>query len=167
MTWVSVGVITRTHGVRGQVYVRVDSDNPDRFSPSSRFRTNHERYGRLVVREARPGPHGLIVGFAGVTSIELAEELRGLELHIDASERRVLDDGEFWPDQLLGLEVRGPAGRIGTVERVQDGPQARLVIVTDDDQVGEVPFVEALVPVVNLQEGWLTVDLPEGLFNPR
>jgi 16S rRNA processing protein RimM len=109
----------------------------------------------------------LIVGFAGVTSIELAEELRGLELHIDASERRVLDDGEFWPDQLLGLEVRGPAGRIGTVERVQDGPQARLVIVTDDDQVGEVPFVEALVPVVNLQEGWLTVDLPEGLFNPR
>ncbi len=162
---VVVGMITRTHGVRGEVYVRDDSDNPERFEPPARFRTDHAKYSLLVLRSCRPGPHGLIVEFAGVTSIELASELCGLELKIPRHDRRELDEGEFWPDQLVGLEVRQGTETIGVVEDVLLGPQNRLSIRRLEGGVAEIPFVEQLVPEVNPTEGWIRIEPPDGLFS--
>ena len=71
---VTVGRITRTHGVNGEVYVAADSDNPARFEPNQRFSTTIDTVPSLVVRTARPGPHGLIVEFAGITSIDAAQD---------------------------------------------------------------------------------------------
>ena len=163
---VVVGTITRTHGIRGEVYVRADSDNPDRFVPPARFRTDHARFPLLVLRQARQGPHGLIAEFAGIT-MELATDLCGHELMIDVRDRRRLEDGEYWPDQLVGLDVRVGVDVIGRISEVVLGPQDRLVVERDDGLVGEVPFVGDLVPEVDLDEGWVRIEPPEGLFSPR
>ena len=165
--WVVVGKITRTHGVRGELYVRDDSDNPDRFVAAQQFRTSHGRYPMLVLKHTRPGPHGVIAEFAGITSVEAARTLLGAELSIKATDRRTLGTNEFWPDQLVGLEVRDASGPLGTVTDVILGPQDRLVVACTDGTTGELPFVDALVPEVNVAEGWVRIDPPDGLFSPR
>ena len=162
-----VGKITRTHGVHGELCVRDDSDNPDRFVASQRFRTLHERYPMLVLKRARPGSHGLIAEFAGITSVEAASVLIGAELSIKATDRRMLRIDEFWPDQLVGLEVRDVSGPLGTVADIVLGPQDRLIVVCTDGTTGELPFVDALVPEVNVDEGWVRIDPPDGLFSLR
>ncbi len=164
---VVVGTITRTHGVRGEVYVRADSDNPDRFVPPARFRTDHQRFPMLVLRQVREGPHGLIVEFAGVTSIELATELCGSHLMIEPQDRRPLDDREYWPDQLVGMDVRIGQDVVGRVVEVVLGSQDRLVIERGDGLIGEVPFVDALVPEVDLDGRWVRIEPPDGLFTRR
>ncbi len=164
---VAVGRVTKTHGVRGEVVVRVDSDSPERFDPPARLRTADPRFPMLVVRASRPGPHGLIVEFAGITTIERAKELVGLDLLIEAGDRRALADGEYWPEDLIGLLVNGPDGEIGTVTDVILGPQDRLQIATRDGTSFEIPFVEPLVPEVEVGKGWIRIDPPEGLVSPR
>lgn len=164
----AVGRVTRPHGVRGEVYVRVDSDDPGRFEPPARLRTSDDRFPLLVVREARPGPHGLIVEFAGVTTVERARELVGVTLLIEADDRRVLDEGEYWPEDLIGLRVRDTDGdELGTVVDMILGPQDRLVVDQVDGERFEIPFVEPLVPEVRVADGWLRIDPPEGLVSPR
>ena len=164
---IAVGRITKTHGVNGEVTIAVDSDDPERFQPPARFHTDDDRFPLLVLREARPGPRGLIASFAGVTSIERAQQLTGIDLLIDAADRRTLSDDEFWPDQLVGLQVRIGSEVIGRVREVVLGPQDRLVVETDDGETAEVPFVSELVPEVEPAAGWLRIDPPAGLFSRR
>lgn len=159
-----VGRITRAHGVRGEVAVRVDSDNPDRFTPGAAFSTDLDRAPLLVLGGARPGPNGLIARFAGVTSLESASRLVGARLLIPADRRRPLEPGEFWPEQLIGLAVRVGSEVIGVVEDVIPGPQDRLSVACHDGASGEVPFVAPLVPEVDLEGGWVRIDPPEGLL---
>lgn len=118
--------------------------------------------GALEVERTRIHLERLLVKFVEVSDRRSAEELRGAELYIEERQRRPLDSEEFWPDQLEGLEVRTPAGQmVGRVRGVEwSDAQSRLVIETRSG-LREVPFVDELVPSVNLPGGYLTlVDLP-------
>ena len=117
----------------------------------------------LTVRSSIPGERGWLVRFHQVKDRNQAEGLAGVELFVEASERRPLGPDEFWPDLLIGLEVRDLAGNyLGRVRDVDDRtPQARLIITTAGGEV-EIPFVSALVPEVG--NGYLVVDPLSGLL---
>ncbi len=140
-----------------------DSDDPARFAVGSNFLT--ETGADLVIAAVRPyRDKGLIVRFEGVRRRWQAETLRGRLLTVGFVDRRDLDVGEFWPDELAGLEAVTPEGTVlGTVDRLEFGPaQNRLVVVTAAGAEVQVPFVSALVgdPV----DGRIVIDAPEGLF---
>lgn len=160
----AVGRIVRCRGVEGEVLVRVESDHPDRFAPPAVFRAGGAG-ALLVLTEARPSSKGLIARFAGVTTLEAASELVGADLLIEAEERGPLQPDEFWPDQLIGLEVRIGPEQAGRVEGVILGPQDRLAVSLRSGGAAEVPFVPALVPEVDLAGGWLRIDPPDGLLD--
>ena len=116
----------------------------------------------LTVQKSQDRGSQLLVRFAQVADRTAAEALTGARLFIDASERRLLDDDEYWPDDLIGLAAVSIAGDpLGRVESVVEGAaQFRLVI---QGPVGEfeVPFVAELVPEVDLEAGRIVIaDLP-------
>ncbi len=112
----------------------------------------------LTVRSTRRGKKGQEIAFTEVTDRDGAEEIRNKDVFV--AERRSLGPGEYWPDQLVGLEVV-PAG--GTVVDVEHGPsQARLVIERGSTRF-QVPFVDELVPVVDLEAGRVEVNEIDGL----
>ena len=114
-----------------------------------------------TVDEIRRGKKGYQVKFEGVTTRAQAEVLRGHD--VAAEGRRELGDEEFWPSDLIGLEVR-PGG--GVVVAVDHGAaQDRLVIDRGGERF-EVPFVEELVPVVDLAGGFVEIVEIEGLSPP-
>ncbi len=140
-----------------------DSDDPDRFVLGATFVTDRGR--ELVVRSVRAyRDRGLIIGFIGVETRPDAEALRGSVLTIDAEARRSLTAGEFWPEELEGLDAVALGGeRLGRVERVEFGPgQDRLVIATPEGAEVLVPFVSAIVG--DPRDGRIVIDAPEGLF---
>lgn len=162
---VAVGRIVRCRGVGGEVLVRVESDHPDRFEPPAYFRVDRGPAGLLVLVEARSSPKGLIARFAGITTRQAASELVGADLLIEADERGPLRPDEFWPDQLIDLEVRIGSEQAGRVDDVILGPQDRLAVSLRNGAAVEVPFVAALVPEVDLAGGWLRIDPPLGLLD--
>ena len=94
--------------------------------------------------------------------------LRHSGAHLSRStpaDRRDLDDGEFWVEDLVGCDVVGQDGEsIGVVESVEFGAaQDRLAVRTEAGRF-EVPFVDAIVPEVDLERRIVVVTPPEGLF---
>ncbi|WP_030906209.1 ribosome maturation factor RimM [Streptosporangium amethystogenes] len=163
-----VGRIGRPHGLRGDVSVEVRTDEPDRrFAPGTALATEPASAGPLVVESRRWHSGILLVRFEGVNDRDHAEELRGTMLVIDSADIPPSDDpDEFYDHQLIGLAVVKPDGeRVGEVSDVLHHGQDLLVVRRGKAEV-YVPFVKALVPVIDLEKGILVVDAPAGLLDP-
>lgn len=158
-----VGRILKAHGVRGEVVVASESDNPTRFARGAVLATPDG--SRLVVRASRPHNASFVVSFEGVDDRTAAERLRGKALSIEPTDRRVLEPDEYWPDDLIGLHVRDQEGTpLGVIVDVVIGAQDRLVVQTSSGTV-DVPFVHSLVPHVDMPGGFVTVNPIPGLFS--
>ncbi|GAA0839183.1 ribosome maturation factor RimM [Streptosporangium amethystogenes subsp. fukuiense] len=163
-----VGRIGRPHGLRGDVSVEVRTDEPDRrFAPGTALATDPASAGPLVVESRRWHSGILLVRFEGVSDRDHAEELRGTMLVIDSADIPPSDDpDEFYDHQLIGLAVVKTDGeRVGEVSDVLHHGQDLLVVRRGKAEV-YVPFVKALVPVIDLEKGILVVDAPAGLLDP-
>jgi 16S rRNA processing protein RimM len=161
---VPIGRIGKPHGVRGEVYLQPLTDRPDRFAPGASFVTDEVPPRSLTIETVRSHHDRLLVRFTAAGDRAAAEDLRGAQLTIGRDERRKLDAGEFWEDDLVGLPVRNAAGLpLGTVAGVVfASAQDRLVVDAPQGRI-EVPFVEGIVTEVDPEAG-VVVDPPEGLF---
>ncbi|MEN8114392.1 MAG: ribosome maturation factor RimM [Actinomycetota bacterium] len=163
---VIVGYVRRSHGVNGAVIVRpLTDDATQRWHEGARFFSDEDPPVTYVVTRVGPHKDGLLVSFEGVASRNAADRLRGTSFTIPSEERRDLEEGEYWPDDLEGCAVVDEDGHLlGTVAFVElGGAQDRLVVETEDGTV-EVPFVDALVPTVDLENGRIIATPPPGLF---
>jgi 16S rRNA processing protein RimM len=127
------------------------------FEPGSEVFLDGHAY---VVRTIRRADKGHQVAFQALEDRAAAETVRGAQVTV--AERRELDSGEYWPEDLIGLSVISDDGsEVGVVSEVLFGPaQDRLLIDTSHGRF-EVPFVDALIPVVDLEHGYVQVgDLP-------
>ncbi len=160
--WVEVGRVRRAHGIQGEVRVEPTTDNPERFTPGSRLYAHRSGEDRraLTIREVRGDGSLPIVAFAEIATRDDAETLPGAVLEVPGEDLPDLDEGEYYPFQLAGLDVRTPAGEpVGTVVELLDGP-ANDVLVLRLSAGGQhlVPFVQAAVPTVDLAGGFLVVE---------
>ena len=168
---VVVARVARAHGIRGDVVLDVRTDEPEkRLAPGAVLQTTPTAAGPLTVDDIRAHSGRVLARFAGVDDRGAAEALRGvlLETDIDPADRPD-DPEEFYDHQLVGLAVVDPSGNaLGTVAELVHLPGQDLLTVTRVDG-GEtfVPFVAALVPVVDLAEGLVVVDPPGGLFDDQ
>jgi 16S rRNA processing protein RimM len=133
--------------------------------PGSVFLSDQEPPVLYTVTAAAPYRDDLLVQFAEVTDRAGADLLKGTSFTIEAAERRDLDDDEFWPDDLVGCTAVDEAGApIGVVEEVEFGAvQDRLVVRTDAGRF-DVPFVEAIVPTIDLAARVVVLTPPAGLL---
>jgi 16S rRNA processing protein RimM len=147
---VSVGLVTRAHGVRGDVAVQSRSDNPDRWVPGAIVYTPEGR--TLTVRELRPHGDRLLVTFEEIKDRTAAERLRGTELFVPESWLPQLGPGEWWPHQIEGCRVVTEAGReLGVIEQVIPNPANDLWVAVD------AQGAETLIPA--LRDLLLEVDV--------
>jgi 16S rRNA processing protein RimM len=160
---ITVGRIGRPHGVHGQVTVVLEPGNRSYFDVGSLLWIDDGRC-LTVVSVSSYRDRGLVVGFEGVTDRDGAEALRGSIVSVPADSRRDLEEGEFWLDDLVGLEAVDPEGVVlGVVSSIDFGDaQDRIVITTPEGRQVLVPFVSALVG--DPADGRLEVRDPGGLF---
>jgi len=158
---VVVGVVVKAHGVRGDVVVESHSDEPSRFAPEAPL---HVGARPLVVASSRRlAGQRLVVHFEGVETRNDAEAMVGATLLADVSDdERAAGPDEFFDRHLVGLTACRPDGTpVGEVADVLHGAAQDILVITTDNGERLVPFVDALVPSVNLDERRLTIaDLP-------
>ena len=161
-----VGYVRRAHGINGAVVVRPLTDDPDgRWFAGAEFASDGNPPTTYTVSEIGPHKDGLLVHFDGVTDRSTAEALRGTSFTITSDERRELDSQEFWPDDLIGCTVVDEAGELlGTVDSVEFGAAQDRLAVRTAEGVIEVPFVDAIVPSIDLDARRIVMTPPIGLF---
>ncbi len=156
-----IGGLGRPHGLDGFLGIYIDDEDLVSVEPGSEVFLGDLRH---IVREVRRTDRGFQIAFENVADRDSAEEIRGATVSV--ARRRSLIAGEYWPEQLAGLEVFDEAGNeVGVVERVVSGPGQDRLLVRGTDGVFEVPFVDALVPVVDLDEGRIEIVAIPGLID--
>lgn len=167
-----VGIVTRAHGLRGELVVEVRTDSPDeRFAPGTELIARRAGVpdGVLTVACARAHSGRLLVRFAEAADRAAAEALRGTQLLVDASRLGPTDDpDEFHVHQLEGLRAELPDGTVvGIVRDVLHAPGGDLLVLARPDLPDAlVPFVTAIVPTVDLPAHRLILTPPDGLLDP-
>jgi 16S rRNA processing protein RimM len=163
-----VGRIARTHGIKGQVIVNLETDFPEtRFRPGAEVFVN--RGGRvepLTMTSVRFHRERPVVGLRGVDDMSAAETLAGLELRVPLEWLAPLPEGTFYHHDLVGCSVETRGGsRIGIVKAVEgDLGGSRLVVDTPKGEV-LVPLAVDICPTIDPSQKRIVVEPPEGLLD--
>ena len=168
---VTVGVLGRAHGIKGEVAIGLRTDEPERrFGVGAQvFVVSSDKSApkTLTVASARWAGEKFLVRFAELPSRTEVEAARGWELvaHVPANELPE-DEDEFYDRQLFGLSVIDHEGNeVGQVREIIHLPFQDLLAVDTDDGERLVPFVEELVPVIDLLGGFLQLADVPGLID--
>ena len=114
-----------------------------------------------IVRETNKG---LTVHIKGVDDRNAAEALKGTELYIPRAKLPEPEDGAFYHTDLIGLRTIDPDGRpFGIVKAVQNYGAGDILEIKRDDSAPDdmIPFTAAFAPDVSLQDGTVTIIVPD------
>lgn len=167
--FISVGKILNFHGINGEAKVGYSKNQQDFFlSLDSVFLKKGNDYSELEITSIRPNKNILIVKFKGIDSINDIIPYKG-ELLFVAEEliRKTLDEDEFLIDEMVGLEVfdNSDGKKLGFVIGVSNNGANDLISVkTNSKKICLIPFVKAIVPVVDIKEKKIMINNLEGLL---
>lgn len=164
--WVTVAVVGKTRGNRGEISALPLSDKPERYQ-ALRDVYLFGAGERYEVESAWFHSGALILKFRGIDSISDAEKLRGWEVRVPLSERATLEPGEFFQSDLVGCDVieRGTGESLGRVAEWADSGGPGLLVLEGGMLI---PFVRSICVEIDPAAKRIAVQLPEGLkdLNP-
>ena len=161
-----IGEVLRPQGVKGQVKVRPDTDDPERFLDlESVFVKQGEAYTEMPVDEVSVREDGVYLRLNGIQDRDAAEKQRNLMLYVDRAHAVELGEDETFICDLIGCKAVDTQGReIGVVQDVlQPGGNDVYVIKTPKGEM-LLPALKHVIPAVDVKGGTMTVDekrLPE------
>ena len=157
---ITIGVVVKPQGRKGEVLVEPLSDRPDRFTSLRRvYVPGPGGAGARPVAVTDRWPHKgrVVLKLEGVDSIEEAERYRGIELRIGEDEVEALPAGSYYHYQLKGLKVEDPEGRaLGTAADVLvTGGEAPVLVVRGPQGELMIPMADQFIREVDLEHGRL------------
>lgn len=143
-----VGVITRPHGVRGELKVRLHCDESTALHECEALVVEPLRGAarRLEIESLRGNPQALILALRGVEGRDAADELRGAKLWVKRDEVAPLEAGEYYLVDLVGCELEFEGEVIARVTGVRPDPSVDTMLITMTDGVkAEIPILDVWI----------------------
>ena len=171
--WLVVGLITSSHGINGQVKVKSLSDFEERFlKPGFRWlQKENEPPSKIELTSGfrQPGKQTFIVKFQGINTRNNAEKLKKYKILVKTDKLPQLDKEEYHFLELINLQVKTLENKelkiIGKVINFENEKNNLLVIELYKNQKQVlVPFVKEIVPLIDIQNNFLIIKPPKGLF---
>lgn len=160
--YLEVGKVTNVHGLMGEVRVQPWADSPDFLC---QFKTLYvdKAHWPIRVERARVHKNMVILKLEGVTDVNGALAMRNAVLYIDRKDAN-LPQGSFFLADLMDMEVRDPQGKVlGKIADVLTLPANNVYVVRGGEREIMIPAVDQFVKEVNVDEGYMTVTLIEGM----
>lgn len=157
----AVGTIVGTHGVHGELKLRLSTDEPEHFATLKRvYLGDEERPRRLL--SVRFDNDQALIRLSGIMTPEEGQKHHGQRIRIAGSDARPLAPGEYFLYQLIGLTAYDPQGqRIGVVsDLMETGAHDVLVITPDKGADILVPNHPEYVTEIDPAAGRLTARVP-------
>ncbi len=160
-----VGVITSTHGLRGEVKVFPTTDDPGRFKDLTEvwLDTGKDQIC-LKPERVRFFKQYVIVKFQDLDRIEDVEGFVKKPLFVTREHAVKLAENEYFIADLLGLSVTDEQGKtLGTLTDVLKTGANDVYVVTDQEKEILIPAIRECILEVSVQEGFMKVHLLKGL----
>ncbi len=156
---VVLGIVTRPHGVRGEVRVhRFNTDSTLMLELDRLLLVEHGVPREVRVLSRKRSGDADVLGLEGCTSPESAERLRGAEIAVLKRALPQLDDDEHYHTDLVGMRVLEKGREIGTVIAVQSYPASDVLRTRTERGVIEIPLLPPYV--LGIDKTGRFVDVP-------
>lgn len=161
-----VGVISSTHGIRGEVKVFPTTDDPDRFRKLKQviLDTGREQKG-LEIEGVKFFKQFVILKFKGIDNINDIEMYKGRDLWIPREEAQELGEDEYYVADLIGMDVLLENGeKFGVLRDVMEtGANDVYIVDRVDGEEVLLPAIHDCVLDVDVEKNTMTVHLMKGL----
>lgn len=161
-----VGVISSTHGVRGEVKVYPTTDDLERFQLLKHviLDTGKEKK-ELEVQGVKFFKQFAILKFKGIDNINDIEKYKGKDLLIKREDAVELEEGEYFICDLMECTAISDTGEtLGKLtEVIQTGANDVFVIQKKDGKELLIPYTKECVLDVNMDEKTILVHVLPGL----
>lgn len=163
-----VGVITTTHGLRGEVKVFPTTDDPMRFKKLKEvlLDTGKERR-KMTVQSCRFQKNLVILKFKGLDNINDVEQYKKCDLYVSRRHAVKLEENENFIVDLIGLKVVLEDGtEFGVMKDVlQTGANDVYIVETLAGREVLLPAIPECILDVDLNEETMTIHLMKGLLD--
>ena len=162
-----VGIITQTHGIRGEVKVFPTTDDVSRFKKlkevimdNGRERLNLEIEGVKFFKQYA------ILKFKGYDSINDIEKYKGSKLYIKREQAVKLKKDEYFIADLIDMEVVTEDGEhFGRIKDVLvTGANDVYIVTREDGSEVLLPAIKDCVKAVDMEQNKITVHIMDGLL---
>ena len=164
--YLKVGIITSTHGLKGEVKVYATTDSPERYRDLKEVQLRAGREIRnLEIEKVRFFKGTPIVKFKGIDDINDVEKYRRAELYVSREQAVPLEEDEYYIADLIGMTVLEEDGHVlGTLADVMQTGANDVYIVRDShDRELLIPAIHQCVREVSPEENRIVVSLLPGL----
>lgn len=161
-----VGVITSTHGIRGEVKVFPTTDDPNRFRKLKQviLDTGKEQID-MEIASVKFFKNQVIVKFKGIDDINDVEKYRKAGLYVTREHAVPLGENEYFIADLIGLRViSDEEEELGVIDDVlQTGANDVYIVKNEHAPELLIPAIKDCIKNVNIEEGRMIVHLLPGL----
>ena len=167
MQYYDVAKIINTHGLYGEVKVKVITDFPEeRFSAGSQLSLREDTERTLTVKSGRPFKQFWLVQFEEITDINEAEQLKGKTLVVSEDQQQELPDGVYYYRDILDCEVydNQTGEKIGKITDIESpGANDIWLVKEDNGKQFWLPYIDDVVKKVDIDGKKVYVEVMEGL----
>ena len=161
-----VGVISSTHGVRGEVKVFPTTDDVKRFKKLKKviLDTGKEQLP-LEIEGVKFFKQFVILKFKGIDNINDIEKYKGKSLLVDREHAVKLKKDEYFIADMIGMDVFTEDGELfGALKDVMEtGANDVYIIEMSDGKEVLVPAIKQCILDVDIENRKMVIHLLEGL----
>ena len=164
--FLQVGVISSTHGIRGEVKVFPTTDDAARFKKLKKVLLDTDREQvELEIQSVKFFKQFVILKFKGIDNINDIEKYKGKSLLVPREDGVPLGRDEYYIADMIGMEVFVVDERFGVIKDVME-TGANEVYIIDSDMHGEVliPAIRQCVIDVDVEDKKMQIRLMDGLI---
>ena len=168
MNYFNVGKIVNTQGLQGEMRVLSVTDfAEERFKKGNKlalFDKKDQFVMDVEIASHRKAKNFDIIKFKGMYHINDIEKFRDFSLKVAEEDLSDLEDGEFYYHEIIGLEVYENDVLLGTIKEIlQPGANDVWVVKRKGKRDLLLPYIPPVVLEIDIKQGRVDVEIPEGL----
>jgi 16S rRNA processing protein RimM len=165
MNEIKIGTILRPHGMKGELIVRFDRENPEKVLDLP-FILIEKEMDVFEIAVMRAQKKQYILKLKGIDHISQAESLRGRSIYVDSWQEDELQEDEYFVEELIGIKVLDESERlIGHLHSIIESPANEIYVVEGPYGQVLIPAVSAFILSVSIPDRQMHVRLLEGMIN--
>lgn len=161
------GRVSKTHGVKGELNIRIDVDDPYEFeSLKMMFIEINKNLIPYFIQEMRISGQKAFVSLVDINSVEKAAVLCGRDIYLPESLIPRLDENQFYLQEIIGYEVTDiHFGPLGNIQDVIELPQQNLMQLLVDGHEILVPIHDETIVGIDKVRKTIEIEAPDGLID--
>lgn len=162
-----VGKIVKTHGLKGEVTLRIDNEQFDEIEELNYFLLDiNDKLIPYFVENITFHSNKSFVLFQDLKTLEAANQLVGISVYLPLDLLPEKDGNDFYSHEVIDfLVVDEEKGELGKVQEIIEYPTQSLIQILINGKEVLIPIHDDIIQDVNREEKKIYINAPNGLID--